>query len=73
MSIGSFYVDNGLDPSDPFAIERFLFPEEFFMQSIIDNMFEKFVDRQERNTRTVFVNKIDPSCTTEQVSVSFFV
>ncbi len=72
MSIGRFYVDNGIDPSDPYAIERFLFPEEFFLESIIDDMFEKFVDMQERNTRTVFVNKIDPSCTPEQLSVRFY-
>jgi hypothetical protein len=73
MSIGRFYVDNGIDPSDPYAIERFLFPEEFFFENIVDAMFENFVDMQERSTRTVFVNKIDPSCTPEQLSVSIYI
>ena len=40
-SIASFYFDNGLDICDPEAIEKFLFPEEYILDNLIEDLAER--------------------------------
>lgn len=60
-SIGSFYIENGIDPWDPDALNAFLFPEEF----VLDSIFQDVV----KNARTVFVDNLDAACTSEELQV----
>ena len=68
-SVGSFYIENGLDPSDPYAIEKILCSTDYFHDMIIEELAEQTVDRFMKNAKTVFVDNLDSTCTTDELKV----